>query len=63
MSLELDGRWRGIGRSRGFDMTQADFARRIGVSQSYSTAVVQGRNEVGTEVLPAITPFYDVVGT
>ena len=40
---------------RGFDMTQADFANRIGVSQSYLSAVEHGRNEVGAEVLLAIS--------
>jgi transcriptional regulator with XRE-family HTH domain len=32
-------------------MTQPDFANRIGVSQSYLSAVERGRNEVGAEVL------------
>ena len=39
---------------RGFDITQADFASRIGVSQSYLSAIEHGRNEVGAEVLLAI---------
>ena len=39
---------------RGFDMTQADFANRIGVSQNLSV-VEHGRNEVGAEVLLAIS--------
>jgi transcriptional regulator with XRE-family HTH domain len=40
---------------RGFDITQADFAYRIGVSQSHLSAVEHGRNEVGAEVLLAIS--------
>jgi transcriptional regulator with XRE-family HTH domain len=36
-------------------MTQADFASRIGVSQSYLSAVEHGRNEIGAEVLLAIS--------
>ena len=51
--------WIAVGRRirslRGFDMTQADFARRIGVSQSYLSAVERGRNELGAEVLLAIS--------
>jgi transcriptional regulator with XRE-family HTH domain len=51
--------WTAIGRRvrelRGFDMTQGDFARRIGVSQSYLSAIEHGRNEVGAEVLLAIS--------
>jgi transcriptional regulator with XRE-family HTH domain len=34
---------------------QADFASRISVSQSYLSAVEHGRNEVGAEVLLAIS--------
>ena len=51
--------WTAVGRRirglRGFDMTQADFASRIGVSQSYLSAVEHGRNEAGAEVLLAIS--------
>jgi transcriptional regulator with XRE-family HTH domain len=43
----------------GFDMTQADFANRIGVSQSYLSAVEHGRNEIGAEVLLAISQEFD----
>jgi len=55
--------WAAVGRRirglRGFDLTQADFAGRIGVSQSYLSAVEHGRNEVGAEVLLAISREFD----
>ena len=55
--------WTAAGRRirglRGFDMTQADFASRIGVSQSYLSAVEHGRNEIGAEVLLAISREFD----
>ena len=35
-------------------MAQVDFARRVGVSQSYLLAIEHGRNDVGEEVLLAI---------
>jgi transcriptional regulator with XRE-family HTH domain len=51
--------WTAVGRRirglRGFEMTQADFAGRIGVSQSYLSAIEHGRNEIGAEVLLAIS--------
>jgi transcriptional regulator with XRE-family HTH domain len=40
-------------------MTQADFASRIGVSQSYLSAVEHGRNELGAQVLFAISREFD----
>jgi transcriptional regulator with XRE-family HTH domain len=55
--------WTAVGRRirnlRGFDMTQADFASRIGVSQSYLSAVEHGRNEIGAQVLLAISREFD----
>lgn len=51
--------WKAVGRRirelRGFDMTQDEFARKIGVSQSYLSTVEHGRVEVGAEVLLAIS--------
>jgi transcriptional regulator with XRE-family HTH domain len=41
-------------------MTQADFASRIGVSQSYLSAVEHGRNEIGAEVLLAISREFSI---
>jgi len=40
-------------------MTQADFATRIGVSQSYLSAVERGHNEIGAEVLLEISREFD----
>lgn len=40
-------------------MTQADFARRIGVSQSYLLAIKHGHNEVGAEVLLAFSREFE----
>jgi len=55
--------WLAVGRRvrelRGFDLTQADFARRIGVSQSYLSAIELGRNEAGAEVLLSISREFE----
>lgn len=40
---------------QGFDITQAEFASRIGVRQSYLSAVERERGEVGAEVLLGIS--------
>jgi transcriptional regulator with XRE-family HTH domain len=51
--------WKDVGKRvrvlRGFDVTQDEFARRIGVSQSYLSAVERGKGEIGAEVLLAIS--------
>lgn len=51
--------WVSVGRRvrelRGFDLTQEEFAARIGVSQGYLSAIERGRNEIGAEVLLAIS--------
>jgi len=51
--------WQMVGRRirelRGFDLTQADFAERIGVSQGYLSTVERGQSEIGAEVLLAIS--------
>jgi transcriptional regulator with XRE-family HTH domain len=55
--------WLAVGKRvrelRGFDLTQADFARRIGVSQSYLSAIELGRNEAGAEVLLSISREFE----
>jgi transcriptional regulator with XRE-family HTH domain len=51
--------WKAVGRRirelRGFDVTQAELARRIGVSQGYLSTVEHGQGEIGAEVLLAIS--------
>ena len=51
--------WLAVGRRvrelRGFNVTQEEFSKRIGVSQSFLSAVERGRNEMGAEVLLAIS--------
>jgi DNA-binding XRE family transcriptional regulator len=55
--------WKEVGRRirelRGFDMTQAELARRIGVSQGYLSTVEHGQGEIGAEVLLAIGREFD----
>lgn len=50
--------WKAVGRRirelRGFDMTQADLAHRIGVSQGYLSTIEHGQGEIGGEVLLAL---------
>jgi transcriptional regulator with XRE-family HTH domain len=36
-------------------MTQAEFAHRVGASQSFLSAVEHGRNEAGAQLLLAIS--------
>jgi transcriptional regulator with XRE-family HTH domain len=52
--IDLRAIGRRIRELRGFEMTQADFARRIGVSQGYLSALESGRKEPGAAVLLAI---------
>ena len=47
--------WKLVGRRirelRGFDMTQHEFARRVGVSQNYLSTMEHGKVEIGAEIL------------
>lgn len=47
--------WPAVGRRirelRGFDLTQAEFAAKIGVSQSYLSAMERGEVEIGAAIL------------
>ena len=51
--------WKDVGRRirvlRGIDMTQAEFARRVGVTQSYLSLVEHGHVEIGAAVLLGIS--------
>jgi transcriptional regulator with XRE-family HTH domain len=51
--------WKIVGKRirelRGFEMTQADLAHRIGVSQGYLSTVENGLGEIGAEVLLALS--------
>jgi transcriptional regulator with XRE-family HTH domain len=51
--------WKAVGHRirelRGFDITQDEFAQRIGISQSFLSTVEHGHVEAGAEVLLAIS--------
>jgi transcriptional regulator with XRE-family HTH domain len=51
--------WEAVGRRireiRGFDMTQAEFAERIGISQNYLSTMERGNVEIGAEILLRIS--------
>lgn len=55
--------WKGVGRRirelRGFDMTQEEFARRIGISQSYLSTMEHGQVEIGAEILLTISREFE----
>ena len=46
---------RRIREIRGFDMTQAEFAERIGISQNYLSTMERGKVEIGAEILLRIS--------
>lgn len=51
--------WKPVGRRirelRGFDMTQEEFARCIGVSQNYLSTMEHGKVQIGAEILLRIS--------
>jgi transcriptional regulator with XRE-family HTH domain len=53
--IDLYAIGRRIRELRGFDMTQAEFANRIRVTQSYLSALERGEKEPGAAVLLAIS--------
>ncbi len=55
LRIDLVSIGRRIRELRGFDMTQAEFAKRIGVAQSYLSALERGEKEPGAAVLLAIS--------
>jgi len=54
--------WRAVGQRlrelRG-DMTQAQFAKRVGVSQGYLSHLERGEKEIGPEILLRISQLCD----
>jgi transcriptional regulator with XRE-family HTH domain len=54
-SPRLEINWVAVGRRirelRGFDMTQEEFASRIGISQNYLSIMERGKVEVGAGIL------------
>jgi transcriptional regulator with XRE-family HTH domain len=56
-SLQVD--WTAVGKRlrelRGFEMTQQEFARRIGISQNYLSMMEHGKVEIGAEILLKIS--------
>jgi transcriptional regulator with XRE-family HTH domain len=55
LRIDLAGIGRRIRQLRGFETTQAEFARRIRVAQSYLSALERGEKEPGASVLLAIS--------
>lgn len=53
--LDLGAIGRRIRELRGFDLTQDEFARRIGITQSHLSALERGDSEPGATVLLAIS--------
>ena len=47
---------RRIREMRGFDMTQAEFAERVGISQNYLSTMERGTVEIGAESRPIESP-------
>jgi transcriptional regulator with XRE-family HTH domain len=47
--------WKAVGRRirqlRGFDLTQEEFARQVGISQSQLSRYERGESEIGADVL------------
>ena len=47
--------WKAVGRRirelRGFDLTQGEFARHIGISQNYLSTMERGNVQIGSEIL------------
>lgn len=56
MSLRRPGiDWKTVGRRirqlRGFDLTQGEFARQVGISQSQLSRYEKGKSEIGADAL------------
>jgi transcriptional regulator with XRE-family HTH domain len=50
---------RRIREIRGFDMTQREFAARIGISQNYLSMMERGKVEIGAEILLRISRDFE----
>jgi XRE family transcriptional regulator, fatty acid utilization regulator len=54
--------WKAVGRRirelRGFDSTQSDFARRLGISQGQLSRYEKGESEIGAEVLLRLSRLF-----
>jgi transcriptional regulator with XRE-family HTH domain len=57
--IDLASIGRRIRELRGFDMTQAAFARRIRIAQGYLSALERGEKEPGAAVLLAISQEFE----
>ena len=55
ISIDWPALGRRIREMRGFDMTQAEFAKRIGISQNYLSTMERGQVEIGAEILLRIS--------
>jgi transcriptional regulator with XRE-family HTH domain len=55
VSVDWVAAGRRIREIRGFDMTQAKFAERIGISQNYLSTIEHGKVEIGAEILLRIS--------
>ncbi len=55
--------WIAVGRRirelRGFDITQQEFAGRVGISQTYLSHAERGKGEVGADILLRIALEFD----
>jgi transcriptional regulator with XRE-family HTH domain len=55
--------WKAVGQRirelRGFDMTQQEFARRIGVSQGHFSYIERGEKEIGADILLRISEEFE----
>ncbi len=54
--------WKAVGRRlrelRGFDANQAEFAKRIGISQGQLSRYEKGKSEISAEVLLRISQIF-----
>ena len=55
--------WKAVGRRlrelRGYDLTQAEFARRVGLSQGFLSYAERGQKEIGAAALLNISREFD----